>query len=255
MTNPKKSDPSYHLSPLSCRRSETAWTFTLIELLIVIAIIAILAAMLLPALNNVRERAKSMTCISNIKTFGFSVIAYCDNYNDFMPRAGTYKVDGYGFWHQAFAALKLINAPVPTSKKSHKIFLCPSEPMERIGTTVDSVWNTYKGTAYGMNRYLSVSYAAGASGSESTPYEYRKITQAKWTSQTCSIGDKWIHPTIPSPAVQAEIRPRYYVPGERHNGKWNYATLDGGVKSLKGYPKKGASWDYGDVLWAPTPWK
>ena len=237
--------------------------FTLIELLVVIAIIAILAAMLLPALNQARERGKSTKCISNLKTFGFAVIAYCDTYRDFMPRPAGYAVgsngevgvSGNSFWHSAFAALKLINAPVPTSKKSHKIFLCPSEPMERIGTTVDSVWNTYKGTAYGMNRYLSVTYHSAATGNAACPYRDRKITQAKWPSKTCSIGDKWVHPLFNSGAIQTEMRPRYYVPGERHSDNWNYATLDGGVKSRKSYPKKGEAYDYGDELWAPTPWK
>ena len=62
--------------------------FTLIELLVVISIIALLIALLLPALQNARKTAQSAMCMSTERQFGVALQLYADAYNDYLPQSG-----------------------------------------------------------------------------------------------------------------------------------------------------------------------
>ena len=83
-----------HTFPLSAVRRG----FTLLELLIVIAIIAIIAGMLLPALNKVRDRAYSIDCISNMKQIQQALNCYADDHQGVFPSFGSPAIDAETNW-------------------------------------------------------------------------------------------------------------------------------------------------------------
>lgn len=118
--------------------------FTLIELLVVIAIIAILASMLLPSLRNARETAKSIKCMSNLKSFGLADSMYCDTYNGYIipPQQGSAGDEEPYYWFNLpeWAGFLLGKEPQRTGRDVFlpADLLCPSSPAPHDGKTITS---------------------------------------------------------------------------------------------------------------------
>jgi len=79
-------------------RKEIRRGFTLIELLVVVAIIAILLALMMPALSNVRERARTMKCWDGMRKIGQWSFAFAEDNNDRLPGGGSAS-NGSRSWH------------------------------------------------------------------------------------------------------------------------------------------------------------
>lgn len=89
--------------------------FTLIELLVVIAIIAILAALLFPALKQARSTAMSIDCLSSLKQHGVTIMSYRDDYNDAWERPMLYDRNGSTIYWWSFVAYYSGGCPDITS--------------------------------------------------------------------------------------------------------------------------------------------
>ena len=214
--------------------------FTLIELLVVIAIIAILAAMLLPALNQAKNMAVSSLCKSNLKQIMLGAHLYADDYDDRLPPAGGLPSDqptrpgatyGYANWPAIVGAYIYPQYSVCDLRNGGSAGFLPNWVLK---CPVNA--NAWEETVYGIN-------GEGSSSGTNTIYGITLVKRSKLLNPASTFGfaDSYgnsyrLFNTNPKP-WQLSTGPWFLVTKiyvqSRHGGAINLAYADGHVDTMR----------------------
>ena len=162
-------------------KSASRRRFTLVELLIVIAIIAILTGLILPALKSSRDRARLAQCVSNIRELTLMHLLYVDSSGGYFCPAWDASFDS---WESSanHRGPGILSRLVPDSSASNgRVFECPSA---KSSLSINLAW-TARNAGYGMNYQLSFADPSAQ------PPNFRpcRITQVKSPSKLIVLSD------------------------------------------------------------------
>lgn len=232
MKSPSSNRDNRRIEAIAIRRANG---FTLTELMVVITIIVVLAALSFMGASKMKSKARSAVCASNLRQVGMAMLAYTSENNNKLPPLAkidprTGKQDG--IWTLVLARAGYLWDPLTkgTPKTGEGVWACP-ECSERA--------NTHGG--YGIAEATVMQYDDRASRANTrlgrTEFGSLRLTSIKHPSRTWLLGDAALKPDKLEESWYAIwSNPNKWgnghTPAERHGGKVNVCMVDGHMESL-----------------------